>query len=652
MQNRYPHLFSPITINGVTLKNRIIQTASCPHFVQGPEKYPCEGLITYHARNAAGGAAVVVMKANQPKKVQNPHDCCLDITDETNMHYFCQMTDAVHYYGAKACLLIQPDISLTDGWDASAGVLSEFVEGDGSEAVYGKEATPEFLEQIADAYAECAYQGKRCGFDMGFVHMAYRLMFPGRFLSPYSKRRTDAFGGDVHGRAQFPLMIARKIKDRCGKDFLLEFSCSGEEPELTPGVTIEDTIQLAKEYDGLVDIIQIRGTFIDSSQPTYLNPVEIPHREATRRITEGVRALGVSTKVTLMGGAQDPEVLDEMIANGECDLIGAARAFIADPDWPVKAQTGRADEIIPCLRCNKCHQAKFDDWNSVCSVNPEFGIQHRLVHMVPPATTPKKVAVIGGGPAGMKVALDAAQRGHYVTIYERDASIGGLLNDAGIPDTKWTLKKFRDRMVHLVEKNPSINVVLNTAATPELIEKANFDVVVPAIGAEPIIPAFPGVEADNVVTAIDALHDHTRMGDNVVVIGGGEIGVETAIHLAENGHKAHVIEMQDRLAPDCVPIHFAILLRQRYEATGNFSFSLNSRVVSISAEGVTYTDQDGASHTVPADTVVIACGMKAKTEEAYSFYNSAERCFVIGDCNKVASVQQCMRSGYATARMI
>ena len=652
MHNLYSHLFSPLTINGVTLRNRIIQTASCPHFIQGAEKYPGEGLITYHANNAKGGAAVVVCKANQPKVVSNPHDCCLDINDETNLHYFCQMTDAIHYYGAKASLLLQPDISLTEGWDASDGILSEMVEGDGSVAHTGKAATHELLEKIADAYADCAEQGKRAGFDMCFIHMSYRLMFPGRFLSPYTNRRTDEFGGDVHGRAQFPLLIAKKVKQRCGQDFLIEISCSGKEPELTPGVTIDDTIQLAKEIDGYIDMLQIRGTFIDPSQPTYLNPKRIPHLETTAAIKEGCRSLGVGTKITLMGGCQDPAILDEVIARGQADMIGSARGFIADPNWPLKAQTGKADEIIPCLRCNKCHQAHTDDWNSVCAVNPEFGIQHRLIHMVPPATTPKKVAVIGGGPAGLKAALDSAQRGHLVTLYEKADQLGGLLNDAGIPSIKWTLKEFKERMIHLVEKQPNITVVLNTEATPEMVEQGNFDVVVPAIGAEPIIPKIPGVEGGQVRTAIDALHDHTKLGENVVIIGGGEIGVETGIHLAENGHKVHLLEMQDVLAPDAVPIHFRILFRQRWESTEGFSYTLNAKCTGISAEGVTYVDQNGEEHTVPADSVVIAAGMKARNAEAYSFYNSAARCFVIGDCNKVASVQQCMRSGYATARQI
>lgn len=652
MHNRYSHLFSPLKVNGVILPNRIIQTASCPHFIQGTEKYPSEGLITYHAANARGGAGVVVCKANQPKVVKDPHDCCLDINDEANLHYFCQMTDAIHYYGSKASLLLQPDIDLTMGLDASDGVLSEFVEGDGSSAHTGKAATKEQLIAIADAYADCAEQGKRAGFDMCFIHMSYRLMFPGRFLSPWSNRRTDEFGGSVHGRAQFPLLIAKKVKERCGQDFLIEISCSGEEPELNPGVTIDDTIQLAKEIDGYIDMLQIRGTFIDASQPTYLNPKRIPHLETTAAITEGVRSLGVGTKITLMGGCQDPEILDRVIAEGKADMIGAARGFIADPNWPNKAKAGKADEIIPCLRCNKCHQARHDDWNSVCSVNPEFGIQHRLIHMVPPITTPKKVAVIGGGPAGLKVALDSAERGHQVTLFEKADRLGGLLNDAGVPAIKWTLKEFRDRMVHLVEKNPNIEVHLNTTATPEMIDARDFESVVIAIGAEPIIPPIPGVDGKQVVTAIDALHEHSKLKKKVVIIGGGEIGVETGIHLAENGHEVQLLEMQDTLAPDCVPIHFRILFRQRWEATEGFNFTLNARVTEITPEGVTYVDAEGESHTIPADSVVIAAGMKARSDEALSFCNSAGRSFIIGDCNKVGSVQQCMRSAYATARQI
>ncbi len=652
MESNYSSLFSPLNVNGVMLRNRIISTASCPHFIQGPENYPTDGLITYHALRARGGAAVVVCKANQPKKIVDPHDMNTDITNEACLHYFAQMTDAIHYYGAKASLLVQPSITITEGWDASDDIPSEFVEGDGSVSVKGKMATRELLEEVAEAYAEHAYQGRRAGFDMCFIHMSYRLMFPGRFLSPYSNRRTDEFGGSVANRARFPMMIAKKIKERCGEDFLIEISCSGHEPELTPGVTIEDTIQLAKEVEGIIDIIQIRGSFIDPSQPTYLNTTRIPHLEVTAAITEGIRSSGCNTKVTLVGGCQDPALLNDIIAKGQTDLIGTARGLISDANWPAKALAGKSDEIVPCLRCNKCHQAKADNWNSVCSVNPEFAIEHKMMHMMPPPTTPKKVAVIGGGPAGMKVALDSAERGHYVTLFEQTEKLGGLLNDASIPDIKWTLKEYRDYLIHMVEKQPNITIQLSTKATPEMIKSRNFESVVAAVGSTPIIPPIPGVDGKNVCTAIQALHDESKLGKNVVIIGGGEIGVETGIHLAEHGHQVTLLEMLDVLAPDSVPIHFRVLFREKWENTNGFSYKLNAKCTKITDSGVTYVDENNTEQTVNAESVIIAVGMKGKTEEAYSFFNSAARHFVIGDCYKVGSVQECTRSGYATARMI
>jgi 2,4-dienoyl-CoA reductase-like NADH-dependent reductase (Old Yellow Enzyme family)/thioredoxin reductase len=652
MKGMYGDLFSPVNVNGVMLRNRIISTASCPHFVQGPENFPTEGLIHYHGLRAKGGAAVVVCKANQPKKVIDPHDMNTDITNEACLHYFAQMTDAIHYYGAKASLLVQPDIKLTEGWDASDGILSEFVEGDGSVPIAGKMAPPKLLETIADSYAEHAYQGKRAGFDMCFIHMAYRLMFPGRFISPYSNRRTDEFGGSVANRARFPLMICKKIKERCGEDFLIEISCSGHEPELTPGVRIEDTIQLAKEIEDVVDILQIRGTFIDPSQPTYINTDRIIHRKTAAAITEGVRSMGCKTKITLVGGCSVPELLDEIVRNGEADFIGMARGLIADANFPQKSMEDHSDEIVPCLRCNKCHQAKLDDWNSVCSVNPEFGIEHRRLHMSVPPSTPKKVAVIGGGPAGMKTAIDAASRGHRVTIFEQGDRLGGLLNNASIPAIKWTLKEFRDYLIHMVEKNPDIEVKLGVKATPEMVETGDFDAVVSAIGAEPIFPDIPGINLPHVITALESLHDESKLAKEIVIVGGGEIGVETGIHLAENGHHVTVLEMLDELAPDSVPIHFRSLLRQKWESTEGFNFRIHAHVIAIDADGVTYVDENCAEYTVPAGSVVISAGLKSKTEEAYGFYGSAKKSYIIGDCYKPGSVQQAMRNGYATARMI
>lgn len=648
-RSSFGHLLSPITVNGVTLRNRIISTCSGPHFVQGSETWPTEGLIMHYANKAKGGAAVVTCKANQPKVVIDPHDQNLDITIPANQHYFAQMAEAVHFYGAKASMLAQPPITLTEGWDASTGVPSEIVEGDGSEMHLGKEAPEDVLMAIADAYAEHAYLAHGLGFDGCFIHMSYRLMFPGRFLSPYTNKRTDKYGGDVHGRARFPLLIAKRIKEACGRQFFIEISCTGQEPELEGGVTIADTVQLAKELEHYVDFMQIRGTFIDVSQATYLDTRRLPHYEVTAQIAQAVHEAGIQTKITLIGGCQHPDLLDGIIARGEADMIGSARGFLSDPDWVNKAYEDRADEITPCLRCNKCHQAKVNDWVSTCSVNPAFGLEHRLALLDTPLTPTKKVAVIGGGPAGMQTALETAARGHDVTIYEQGDALGGLLNLAVVPDIKWTLKEYRDHLIHMVGKK-GIRVLLNTKATPDAIAAQDYDEVVVAIGSDPCIPAIPGVE--KAVTVLDALRDHTALAKSVVIVGGGEIGVETGIHLAQNGHEVMVLEMLDTLAAGCAPIHFRKLFRDLWEATPGFAYQLHARCTRIEDGRVVYEDPAGAEHTVPADSVVLAVGQKSRREEAVSFFGAAARVHMIGDCETVGSIRECSRGGFAVARLI
>ena len=250
MSLKYANLLSPIEINGVMLRNRLICTASNPHFIQATEKWPTEALISHYANKAKAGAAVVTVKGNNPVKTNDPHSLTLDITVGQHQHMFAQCADMVHYYGAKAFYLVLPDMNIVKGYDASDGVLSEFVAGDGSKAELGKAAPKELLYQMVEKYAEEAKLAQSLGFDGCFMHMAYRLMFPGRFLSPLSNKRTDEFGGSIENRARFPLMICEAIKKACGKNFLVEISISGREDDLFEGgATVEDQIELAKLLD-------------------------------------------------------------------------------------------------------------------------------------------------------------------------------------------------------------------------------------------------------------------------------------------------------------------------------------------------------------------------------------------------------------------
>ena len=650
---KYPHLLEPIEINGVMLRNRLICTASNPHFIQATEKWPTEALISHYANKAKAGAAVVTVKGNNPVKTSDPHSLSLDITVGQHQHMFAQCADMVHYYGAKAFYLVLPDMNIVKGYDASDGVLSEFVAGDGSKAELGKAAPKELLYQMVEKYAEEAKLAQSLGFDGCFMHMAYRLMFPGRFLSPLSNKRTDEFGGSVENRARFPLMICEAIKKACGKQFLVEISISGREDDLFEGgATVEDQIELAKLCSGKADILQIRGGSIDPSQPTYLDLREIPNLASAAAIRKGVRDAGIdNVYIDIVGGCQDLDHCEEIIAGGQADFIGAARAYIADPQWGNKAYEGRNEDVVPCLRCNKCHVAGPGNWNTVCSVNPEWGLEHKAERLVRPPERKKKLAVVGGGPAGMEAALLASRRGHDVTLYEKTSRLGGLINTTRGVDIKWTLVKFADYMARQIEKS-AVTVRLNTTATPELLRREGYDEVIVAIGAEPAYPPIPGVHGANVIPAIETVEREPGMSHEVVVVGGGEIGVEMGLHLAKHGHEVTLLEMGPILSPESVPVHFRSIFEKAFNNQPGFRYLLNARVTEITGEGVRYLDGDGKEQFVHATSVVLAAGMKAKHQEAASFFDGGSRVHMIGDCDKVGCVQTAMRAAYAVGSNI
>lgn len=650
MSLKYEKLLSPIKINNVVLRNRLISTASNPHFVQATEKWPTEALISHYANKAKNGAAVVTCKGNNPVKNSDPHSLTLDINNGAHQHMFAQVADMVHYYGAKASYLVLPDMNIVKGYDASDGVLSEFVAGDGSKAEYGKAAPKELLYQMVEAYAEEAKLAKSLGFDMCFMHMAYRLMFPGRFLSPLSNKRTDEFGGSIENRARFPLMICEAIKKACGKDFLVEISISGREDDLFEGgLTIADQIEFAKLASGKVDILQIRGGSIDPSQPTYLDLREIPQRSTAAAIRKGIRDAGINNiYIDVVGGCQDLDHCEEILQKDEADFIGAARSFIADPKWGEKAYEGRNEDVVPCLRCNKCHVAGPGNWNTVCSVNPEWGLEHKIERLVTPPVKQKKIAVVGGGPVGMEAALLASQRGHQVDLYEKETRLGGLINYTEGVDIKWTLVKFRDYLIRQIEKS-NVTVHLGIAATPALLKEENYDEVIVAIGAEPRYIPIPGIDGDNVIPAIHTVREEPNMGQNVVVIGGGEIGVEMGLHLAKKGHQVTLLEMGSVLSPESVPVHFRSLFEQAWESQQGFTYHLNARCTGIDSDGVRYMDADGQEQKIAASQVVLAAGMKAKQAEAMTFMDGTVRTHMIGDCNKVGCIQTGLRAAYALA---
>jgi thioredoxin reductase len=540
---------------------------------------------------------------------------------------------------------IRPNVP--EKYDVSTGIPSVAIYGSGIPTVVGEEIPADLLDEIADTMALQAALLKEVGFDMVFLHMSYRLTLLGRFLSPLTNQRTDQYGGSLENRARFALMVANRIKQKCGKDFLIETSISGSEP-YPGGQTLEDTKEYAKMLAGHIDLLQVRAGDIDPAHPTGFNPERTPFLY----MAEAVKKSGADIAVVTVGGYQDLDICDEVITTGKADFIAMARSWISNPDYGLKAYEGRNQDVVPCLRCNGCHRSSnTDPWNSVCAVNPTWGLEHKIERILAPPTGKKKVAVVGSGPAGMEAALIAIGRGHEVVLYEKSDALGGLLKTADNVSFKWPQRDFKDYLIRQIKKS-KVRVCLNTEATPQMLGEEGYDAVLVAVGAEPIVPRIPGVDGANVVFAQDVYGNEDALAKNVVVIGGGEVGVETGMHLAERGHKVTLLEMRDRLAPDAVPVHYYSLFQEAWEKLDNFKYILQARCNDIGAEKVSYLDTGGSEYTIKAGSVVIAVGMKPKNDLALGFYDAADRFFMIGDCNGAGNVQKCMRSAFATASQL
>lgn len=659
---KYANLLSPIKLGKLVLKSRFVSGNSLPHFLQGPESYPSEQVIGHVVSCARNGAAIVTFADWTNKNQRNSFNedgrrfPMYDLDDPSVENYMCQLTDQVHYYGSYISLAIMPftapdpmyDVYAVPAVDMSGTSNTNFRDGQvdynvGVMARGGREAkelTHEMIRDIIETYAQTMKRYQAFGFDMCTLHFAYRATLFSRFLSPLTNKRTDEYGGSVENRARFLIELCKRIKELCGKDFPIEVQITGEEPG---GTTIEDTIQMAKLCEGYVDIFQFRAGDANRNHPTGYNSAL--HKYHTLEACTKVKASGTKILCEPMGGFQDLDDAEEIVASGKADLIGAARAYFVDPDFYQKAKEGRGEDVLPCVRCNKCHVPSLTgNWNSFCTVNPEIGIAHKLDKLTVPAGEPKKVAVAGGGPAGMRAAIYAAERGHAVTLYEAADALGGQLRLMDYPTFKWPLVNYREYLKRQLEKN-GVKVILNTKATPEVLLPENYDVLIAALGALPKKPPVKGTEkAKNI---FEVFGHHEDFGKKVVVIGGSESGTEAGMYLAENGHETLVLTRQNGLALDATPIHYRETMQEFYAELPEFSFVTEVSATEIGDGYVEYRDKDGNVTRVECDSVVALGGMSPLQQEAIDLYSCAKDFYMIGDCRLVGNIHTGSRDAYS-----
>lgn len=684
MSRKYKHMMSPLKVGNVILKSRFLSANALPHFLQGPELYPSDAVVDYLVGLAKNGAGIVTIGDwTNLKQREGFGDGChfpmWDTRDPALENAMTLMVDQIHFYGAKVLgathLSAPAGYGVYDGEPAggmpelSPAEMEEMMEemqdmmgGDGAPMPFGpppghdgptKAMGVEQMQQYIKELVDKMRYYKSVGYDGASIHASYGATILAKFLSPKYNKRTDEFGGPMENRAKFPLMVAKAMKDNFGQDFLVEMQVSGEEDG---GLTIEDIVTFAKLAEGYVDILQLRAGDGDLAHPTGFNSQ--PHDPLTLQYAAAIKASGAKIITAPIGGFQDLDDIEEYIASGKTDMIGVGRAFICDSQYGKKMLEGRGEDVVPCVRCNRCHGLGMQGpWKSVCTVNPEIGIQHKLKALVPDSTTPKKVAVVGGGCAGMRAALYLVDRGHSVTLYEKSDKLGGQLLHADYSSFKWPLRDYKDYLIAQLEKS-AVDVKMNTTATPEMIAAEEFDAVIAALGATPKFPPVPGLLDENgapiagVYDPIEVYGKEHELGKNVVVIGGGEIGMETAMYLAENGHEVTILSRQKKFAAEADRVHYYSMFAEAWGKMPNLTAIKRATTTAVAPGAVTYTDKKGESHTIPCDSIVACGGMQAAQDEALTFADVVDTFIVIGDNEGSGNVMTATRSAYAAAARI
>lgn len=674
---KYPHLLSPMKIGNHVLKNRIIGTPAAPHFLVGPDSCPNEAIMHAYASTARAGAAIVVL--SQPISVHptteedvikllktnpdvvNPdhgtntgHFPTWDLANAGCQNLLSQLTEAVHFYGSLC--LMKPMMRMAPGYDVSAGLPTKAITSTRNSEASGavvtaappaeekKEAPEEVLQKVIESGVLQAVLAKECGFDGVWLHCAYREATTARMLSPMTNRRTDQYGGSLENRARFSIQLFDAIKKRCGQDFFIMVAMSGCEP--VGGYTLDDGAEFARLFTGHIDLLELKG---DPGERDSTPSNFMPGRTPFLFMSEHYKKKGITVPVITSGGFTNLDWAEDALAAGKLDAVGMCRALIANRDLIHLAVEGRNEDVRPCIRCNGCYgNGEFAPWNSTCAVNPVYGMEHKVDQMITPPTDKKKVAVIGGGPAGMEAALIAAERGHTVTLYEKTGRLGGAFNTFENVSFKWPHKDFKEYMVRQIGKS-GVKVRLNAEADAAIVKKEGYDAVIVAIGAESIAPDLPGIKGKNVIYARDVYGKEATLAKDVVLIGGGYLGTETGMHLAEKGHSVTVLEESKVLAGDAARGHFYERMEYAWEQMPNFRPMVQARCTGITEDGVTYMDGDGKQQSINAGSVVVAAGMKAKTEPALKFAGTCAWFYMVGDCQEAADLRNAIRSAFSTA---
>lgn len=608
----YDKLFSPLRLNGIMLRNRIIAAP-----IGTPENHKIISSINYgntslFDRSLGGAALVHIEGQNIFEKYE------LDVTKER--------INVAKQDGAKVAYELEFFDMVPDKNGFVLGPMNGTRFDGAKMRAFTKEDMNNYLKKISEQALNC----KKIGIDALTIHVGHDSL-GSQFLSPVWNQRTDEYGGSLENRCRFPVEVLKAIRTAVGTDYPLIVRIS-RELKVKETYTEDDMMFFIKLIENIVDMVNISCGMDEYYEanvyavPTIFEP-HLINAEFAKRVKENTKV-----KVCLVGAVMTPEECEEILEKGFADTLMVGRALLADPYWPKKVLTGHREDVVPCIRCMHCYHIATKHWNTQCSVNPRFRRELRFALNNQSQEYKKNIAVIGGGPSGMIAALEASKKGHDVTLYEKSNRLGGLLNPASLGELKVDLYRYLQYLLQQVQKS-SIQVHLEHQPSIEELKQAQYDRLIIAVGSSP--KPFKVKGSEYCMEATEAIEhpDNIDESGNVVFIGGGFVNCEVAIERARKGKPSIIIESTNSLASNANELYKISLKHHLSHNKDLIQVYFNESVLEISKQKIFLKNIQ-----IPYSTVIVSIGRNPNREEAFQYYGVVSDTIMIGDCEKVGSL--------------